>query len=43
LQNDEAWRMAVAEVVAHLEHMRSLQVLTRALSPDGLLFYYPAS
>jgi glyoxylase-like metal-dependent hydrolase (beta-lactamase superfamily II) len=39
LKNDEARRMGVAEVVAHLEHMRLAGRVTRHLTPEGLMLY----
>ncbi len=41
LKSDEAKRMGVAEIVAHLEHMRSQQRVTRQVNNDGLLLYKP--
>jgi len=41
LKGDEARRMGVAEMVAHLEHMRYNQVITCKANSDGLLLYSP--
>jgi glyoxylase-like metal-dependent hydrolase (beta-lactamase superfamily II) len=41
LKSDEAWRMGVAEVVAHLEYMRLKQLLTRQANAEGVLIYTP--
>ncbi|MBA2682653.1 MAG: MBL fold metallo-hydrolase, partial [Ktedonobacteraceae bacterium] len=39
LKNDEARRMATAEVVAHLEYLRLRDRITREQNNDGILLY----
>ncbi len=42
LKNDEARRMAVAEVIAHLEHMRLTGRLAQRRTDEGIILYTPA-
>jgi len=39
LSNDETKRMAVAEVLAHLEHMRYNKLLEQRTTPEGIILY----
>lgn len=39
IENHEALRMAVAEIIAHLEHMRLTEQVTQELTEDGVILY----
>lgn len=41
IENHEALRMAVAEILAHLEHMRSTGRVEQQLTEDGIVLYRP--
>jgi glyoxylase-like metal-dependent hydrolase (beta-lactamase superfamily II) len=41
LKSDEARRMGVAEVIAHLEHMRLAGRLTQQRTDEGIILYVP--
>ena len=41
LTSDETRRMAMAEVLAHLEYLRLIDRVTQVHTPDGLILYQP--